>query len=159
VILTEFISWCNENGGFVSLLLSLPTLLVSIIAIFVSIHTARLPYKKKVLVKAGHFISENRIGLHITVTNIGNRNIKIQTIGFLINDCVYINKNTLFDSQQILGQGETSSQYFDIYDLQDMLIKSKAPSSALIKAFVEDTEGTRYKENFSKVKTILNLNV
>lgn len=43
----NFIDWCNNNMGFVSLLLSALTLFVSILAIVVSIHTAKLPYKKK----------------------------------------------------------------------------------------------------------------
>ena len=43
---TELIQWCNENVGFATIVLSALTLLVSIIAVIVSIRTARLPYKK-----------------------------------------------------------------------------------------------------------------
>lgn len=76
-------------------MLSLLTLVVSIIAVIVSIQTARLPYKKKMLVESGSYISNDGTGIHITVTNIGNRNIKIKKIGILIGKMVYINKNTL----------------------------------------------------------------
>ena len=44
-----FIEWCNQNNGFISAILSIIGLLLSIIAIVISIHTARLPYKKKLL--------------------------------------------------------------------------------------------------------------
>lgn len=108
--MNEFIIWCNNNVGFVSIVLSALTLFVSIIAIIVSIHTARLPYRKRLMVVTGNYISEDGIGYHITATNIGNRNIKIKTIGFLIGKSIYINKNTIFDSQVMLSQGEETSQ-------------------------------------------------
>ena len=43
-MIEEIITWCNSNNGFATILLSALTLLVSIIAIIVSIRTARLPY-------------------------------------------------------------------------------------------------------------------
>lgn len=151
----EFISWCNANVGFVSLLLSALTLLVSIIAVIVSIHTARLPYKKKVLIVTGHTVSGAGLGLHITATNVGNRNISIKMIGYLIGDQVYVNKNTLFDSQVNLAQGETTSQYYDISEFKTVLSGLKVSPFLKIKALVEDTEGTRYKKNLARVKTII----
>lgn len=151
----EFISWCNDNVGFISLLLSALTLLVSIIAIIVSIHTARLPYKKNILVTTGNTISETGIGLHITATNVGNRNVKIKMIGFLIDDQVYINKNSLFDSQVNLVQGETTSQYFDLGEFRNALLEMKINPLMTVKAFIEDTEGTKYKKKLAKAKTII----
>ena len=41
--MTDFIAWCNDNVGLVSLILSALTLFVSVIALVVSIQTARLP--------------------------------------------------------------------------------------------------------------------
>ena len=41
------IQWCNDNDGFLSAILSVIGLIISIIAIVVSIRTARLPFKKK----------------------------------------------------------------------------------------------------------------
>ena len=52
-MIEEIITWCNSNNGFATILLSALTLLVSIIAIIVSIRTARLPYKKKLIVSGG----------------------------------------------------------------------------------------------------------
>lgn len=46
-MIEEIITWCNSNNGFATILLSALTLLVSIIAIIVSIRTARLPYNYK----------------------------------------------------------------------------------------------------------------
>ena len=56
-------------------MLSFLTLFFSVIAIIVSINTSRLPYKKKLLVNAGSFIGNDLIGIYVTITNIGNRNM------------------------------------------------------------------------------------
>lgn len=154
-----FIEWCNANMGFASLLLSGLTFLVSVLAIIVSLQTSRLPYKKKLLVVAGNFISPDDMGFHITATNIGNRNIKIKTIGFLIGKSTYINTNTIFESRKILTQGEETSQYYNIDWLQAAIIKANVKESALIWAFVEDTEGKKYKKRFARVGKLLNLEV
>lgn len=42
----NLINWCNNNEGFATITLSFFTFIVSVIAIIVSINTARLPYKK-----------------------------------------------------------------------------------------------------------------
>ena len=117
-MIEEIITWCNSNNGFATILLSALTLLVSIIAIIVSIRTARLPYKKKLIVSGGSFISAGGIGLYITATNVGNRQLKISNIGFQIQKHVYINTHTIHESQIILGQGEVTSQYYDINDFK-----------------------------------------
>lgn len=153
----EIITWCNSNIGFATLLLSALTLLVSIIAIVVSINTARLPYKKKLLVIGGSFISEAGIGYHITATNIGNRQVKVANIGFKIEKHVYINKYTLHESQIMLSQGESISQYYEMDDFRNALASMQVYDSTKIYAYVKDTEGTEYKKYFSKVSTVLKI--
>ncbi|MGN1432377.1 MAG: hypothetical protein ACI4XI_01630 [Ruminococcus sp.] len=157
-MLKEFVNWCNENVGFISLILSALTLLVSVIAVFVSIHTARLPYKKKILVETGSYISNQVIGLHVTVTNVGNRKIRIKTLGFIANGIVYINKNTIIESQVMLSQGETTAQYFKINDLKNTLLTLKISPASSLKAFVEDSEGKKYKKKLTSVRKILQMN-
>ena len=142
----NFIDWCNNNMGFASLLLSALTLFVSILAIVVSIHTAKLPYKKKLLVAAGSYFTDGSLGIHITATNVGNRNVKIKNIGILMGKMVYINKNSLFDSQVILSQGDVTSQYYDIDDLRSAIAANNISPSTRMIALVEDTEGKRYKK-------------
>jgi hypothetical protein len=130
---------------------------VSILAVIISIRTARLPYKKKILVVSGSYISSDGMGLHITVTNVGNRNIKIKTIGFLLGNLVYINKNTLMESQVMLMQGEITSQYFNIDDLKAKIMDSKISTSIIIRAFMEDTEGKRYKRRLIKAGKLIKI--
>ena len=134
-MLEKIIYWCNNNTGFATILLSTLTLIVSIVAIFVSINTARLPYKKKILLVSGSFISGSGIGIHITVTNIGNRPIRIDTIGFKINGKVYIQPRTLSESQIMLNQVDDFARVY---------------------AYVEDSEGKKYKKYVSTYLTFIN---
>ena len=154
-MLKEIVIWCNENTGFATILLSALTLIVSIIAVIVSINTARLPYKKRLLIESGSFISSDSIGVHITATNIGNRQVKITSIGFKIYSYVYLNKFTLHESQVMLSQGEATSQYYEIPDFKQALVSMKVSNSAKIYAYVKDTEGTEYKKYFSKVSKFM----
>ena len=81
------IQWCNENVGFASIVLSTLTLLVSIIAIIVSIRAARLPYKKLIKIEAGsYFTTDGASGLHVTAVNCGNIDFTISSMGFVAKD-------------------------------------------------------------------------
>ena len=148
----SFIEWCNQNVGFASLVLSALTLIVSIVAIIVSIHTARLPYKKKMLITSGSCISPVKgMDLYITITNIGNRNVTIKNVGYLIGKMVYINPYTISESQIMLQHSETTTQYYSRDDLKKKIREYKIPSWRKIKVLIEDTEGKRYKKNLLKV--------
>ena len=62
--LSDVIQWCNENVGFATIVLSGLTLLVSIIAVIVSLRTARLPYKKLLKIEDGsYFTTDGDSGL------------------------------------------------------------------------------------------------
>lgn len=54
----NIIRWCNENNGFLTAILSLIGLVLSVTAIVVSIRTARLPYKKKLML--GSYVASNQ---------------------------------------------------------------------------------------------------
>lgn len=122
--MTDIIKWCNDNQGFLSAVLSLGTLFVSVIAIIISICTFRLPYKKKLLVTTGRYVGVgiDSIGIHVTATNIGNRSLKIKNMGLLISKQIYINFKTISDSQIMLSIGECTSQYFESNELKNWMV-------------------------------------
>lgn len=77
----NFISWCNNNEGFATIILSTLTLVVSIIAIVVSIKTAKLPYKKKININVIYNeVNENLYGCELYIINTGNRTIGVTNI-------------------------------------------------------------------------------
>ena len=76
------IQWCNDNNGFLSAVLSFIGLFLSVTAIVVSIQTARLPYKKKLLLSYCILLDVDEHdhmpiinGIEVSATNISNRPI------------------------------------------------------------------------------------
>ena len=92
----SIISWCNANEGFMTAILSVVGLLLSGIAIGVSIHTSRQPYKKGIklaynydfqYVKNEKSETEQHLtGITVNAVNVGFRNINIVSIGLAIKD-------------------------------------------------------------------------
>ena len=83
--LNNFIIWCNENQGFVSALLAAAALSLSVIAVIVSVRTARLAFKKKIAVC---YYTNIKLGpqkgidsFSVEATNIGNRAVRVTFIG------------------------------------------------------------------------------
>lgn len=157
--LEKLISWCNSNIGFASLLLSALTLFTSVIAITISILTARLPYKKKILISSGFYFgvgaNTDTSGLHVTAINVGNRQIKISAIGLKVNEQVLTNIDTMQESRTILTQGEETEQYFQTEGVIHSLKSMQVSSSTKVYAYVKDSEGKEYKKYIAKVSEIM----
>ena len=112
--LTELVRWSNENVGFATIVNSVLTLLISIIAIIVSIRTARLPYKKQVKIETGIYVkSDGDTGLHVTAINCVNIDFTISRIGFIAKRNQLM-VNLLSDNRYPLRlkNGEQVSEYF-----------------------------------------------
>ena len=152
-MLNNIITWCNINQGFVDAILSLFTFIASIIAIVISIITAKLPYKRKISVSGGTTIGVgfDFTGLHVSAVNVGNVPIMIKNIGIKVGKKTYININTVSESKIMLKPTETTSQYFNSNDLK--IFNSENPYKKAF-AYVEDTDGNSYKKYLGKVKNI-----
>ena len=84
-MIMNFIEWCNANQGFLSAILAMTSIALSVVAIFVSINVAKLPFKKKIAVA---FFTNLGVGMSrgvsfysVEATNIGNRIIKVSFVG------------------------------------------------------------------------------
>ena len=75
--LSTIIEWCNSNQGFVSGILSLLTLFVSIIAICISLYAAHIPYRTKVRIKTGVYFYDRSYQPCVIVSNYGNTQLLI----------------------------------------------------------------------------------
>ena len=73
------VNWCNKNNGFITAILSAIGLLLSIIAIVVSIRTARLPYKKKLkLTSSVDVVFSNNTITGEVISSIMGITVKVQ---------------------------------------------------------------------------------
>lgn len=94
-------------------------------------------------------IGIDTIGIYVTATNIGNRIIKIKNMGLLINRQCFTNINTIKESQIQLNIGESTSQYFENQDLNNI---KKLNGFFKVYGYVEDSEGKNIKNIFVELK-------
>ena len=151
------IEWCNNNIGFASLMLSVLTLFVSILAVFVAIRTAQLPYKKKIMLSIGNFVSMDSEGIYVSITNVGNRKVKIKKFGLLIGEKYYFEKDNIHKGDFELNQCDEVSNYFQEYELKQCVIENKTDTGKMVFAYAEDTEGKKYKKRIGKLSRIIEI--
>ena len=153
----NIVDWCNANEGFTNILLSIISAIFSVIAIIVSIQTARLPYKRKVKISAAtrllfaigsSKVSRSVAGLSINVLNLGNRDIYICYLGYAVKiEHKYQTAYKLSDEMTgigILHPSEIHSNTFSYVDIINSF--SKIENGTKVYAYAEDSEGHIYKK-------------
>lgn len=120
--MTDIINFCNDNQGFVSAILSFLTIILSVIAIGISIHTAKIPYKKKIKLELKATYGYNGLnttlvflGYDVEITNLGNMPISITYFGIAVKEPDGI-KRIYTPNQKhdcILNIGESNSIKYD----------------------------------------------
>ena len=124
----DIIRWCNDNNGFLTAILSVIGLFLSIIAIVVSIKTARLPFKKKIVISFStklwvgtnpltNTVASGVQGISINVVNKGFRDVNITYLGLLLKDNhkkqqLYKTKEHM-DGVGIIHPSEVHTNYFE----------------------------------------------
>lgn len=168
--MSNFITWCNTNTGFLTAVQSTVGLLLSIIAIIVSIRTARLPYKKGIKlssstdivfskdINSGNVISEI-IGISVNAINIGFRNINIAYLGIIVRDKELNGKLQKLTKIQdeITGMGIIAPTEIktELYNKEDLLYTlSKLSKKAKIYLYAYDTEGQEYRKRLGNANDI-----
>lgn len=165
------INWCNNNVGFMEALLSTVGIILSIIAIVVSIRTARLPYKKGIklsktfdyhfsLDKEAKKASSELIGVSLSAVNTGSRDINITFLGFGIKKkCLKpsMQKLVKFKSDEnnvgLIKSAEIASVSYSTVDILANLERNQLNYKIYIIA--TDSEGKNYKKCIGKVKMFL----
>lgn len=164
----ELVNWCNANTGFLSAILSVVGVVISLVAIVVSIRTARLPYRKAVKLSATTNImfSKNMItsdvsseiaGMSVNAVNVGFRNICITYLGISVKakgmDMQKFTKiNEPMDGLGVLAPSSISTNSFAAPDLVYWL--SKLGADARVYACATDTEGKTYLKRIGKAAAI-----
>lgn len=162
-----FIQWCNDNNGFLTAVLSIIGLMLSIIAIAVSIRTARLPYKKRILlgsslllgtsVNSGEQISSSILGIAASATNIGNRTVNLTYLGYAIKRDGRFNLLYPIDRKFESKASLTPSEMFESQFYTDELLIRFSRENRDIKLFVfaKDSEGKEYKRKAGNIGKLL----
>lgn len=169
--MNQFISWCNANNGFLTAILSAIGLLLSSIAIIVSINTARLPYKKRIKLSLSTSVAFEKdtitgevtskiIGLSVNVANTGYRNVNITYLGLSIKDkSLPVKKQKMTKIKDtITGIGMLAPYEIktELYRKDDLLYSlSMISKKAKIYLFAEDTEGKAYYKRIGNAENMI----
>lgn len=168
--MNEFINWCNVNNGFLTAVLSAIGLLLSVIAIFVSVRTAWLPYRKKVKLsystdvlfskdlEAGT-VKSTITGISVNAANVGSRNICITYLGIGIKRYWWSRSMQKLGKvkEEITGTGmveptQLKTEFFGRLDLIAVLSQFNPTDKTYV--LMQDTEGKEYKKKITTVKAL-----
>lgn len=145
----QIIEWCNNNQGFVSAILALMSLLLSVVAICISISVAKLPFKKKISVafytNMGVGGASGYVGYSVVATNIGNRVVATDYVGLgyykkgQLQRLYALNRD--MENKRRLDVNESCTVEFTKEEFNNI----KKQSSRLY-AITTDVEGTVFKK-------------
>lgn len=148
-----FVKWCNENSGFITAVFSLLSLLISTIAIIISVLTARLPFKKALRISGGSYFGvgsgqEDKQGIYVNALNVGNVPINIVELGLWHNNKQILNVHTIKEARGILTQMSSVEQEF----CSESLREAFRGKTGKVYAFAKDAEGKIYKKYLCHVR-------
>lgn len=86
MIILTFVEWCNNNQGFIGALLSILTIFISVIALYVSIKLAYIPYKKWLILDPVIHMKDEHYNIQLAIANSGNKIIGIRNISIYYKD-------------------------------------------------------------------------
>ena len=155
------IKWCNDNQGFLTAVLTVVSIFLSVMAIIVSIRTAKLPYRKKIRLSCSTDFFGNKetnkynMGMSVNAVNVGSRDINITYIG-LLNGNAFSKERVIRLNQNdtgIIKPTEIKTATFLLRELEEVLSKSEKSKNMYI--CVCDTEGKFINKKIVQTKTIL----
>lgn len=153
----QIVDWCNTNQGFVSAVLALSSLILSIVAICISISVAKLPFKKKIALtfytNIGIGDASNHIDYEVVATNIGNRVVATNYVGLGFYEKgklkLFHSATRNLNNKQRLDINESCIVRFSKDELDDV-----KKYSSRIYAIATDVEGAIFKKQIKQKKHI-----
>ena len=110
----EFINWCNQNQGFLSFILSCCTIIISIIAIVISVLNTILQNKKKFSIYAMFLLDENeKENLRIHIVNCGYKVLGIESISVMYKK-MHISPSKNNDNNKTLMPTESMNLHYSV---------------------------------------------
>lgn len=79
-IMQKVIQWCNTNQGFISAVLTMMTILISILTLRLTSKIGKMPFKKQFSVNAFHHREKGRNFITVVIVNHGAVSLLIEQI-------------------------------------------------------------------------------
>ncbi len=88
--MTNILNWCNCNQGFLSAVLSVATIFISILTIRMTYKIGKMPYKKHISIIPFLFKDGDKYFMDVIVVNTGLATVLIDSICITNNDNLVI---------------------------------------------------------------------
>lgn len=165
----DLISWCNENEGFTNAVLSCATIFISVVAVFISIKMAKLPYKKKMKLSGGVGLAFGQgiesialVGYYVTVCNVGNRPVKITFLGLALSKPNKRSRKEMDLLRNLNGTNKSDApilptETFEVEYNVEKLVSSlmKYEKDRMVYLYVSDTEGKITKKKIGTLEQFI----
>lgn len=141
--MNNFIDMCNENAGVIAFIQTVTTLFISVLAVWVSIKMARLPFRKRLdFNTALNYDQNGNYAMELYIANTGNMAIFIKFITVEYNGGVLAHVSMdESDQQSFLLSQKILHICFPLYGCN---ANEKKECGQKIKIVVEDSTGKKF---------------
>ena len=140
--MSEFISWCNLNQGFLSFVLSLMTIILSVVAIVISIKIGKMPYERKLRIIPEPYKVKGKMMLDIIIINCGHVETGIEHIAIMDNSNLVLGMYT--GSNIYVKPEEMAKCSIEIFDRQEYIEENMIDLNKKIVISVYDISKKKY---------------
>lgn len=154
-MMANIVKWCNDNQGFVTAIFSALSLSVSLIAIWISIRTSKMPYTKVGIINGSMYMTtDGESGVAIDFINGGHIGIRISMIGLLIDGKQYINRFTISESQKLVDPSDSVTHRLSFNDIIQSLKITNPAKNKKVYVYAKDAQGKIYKKYYCRVNQL-----
>lgn len=140
--MNEIITWCNQNEGFLSFVLSVVTIVISIIAITTSFKVAKLPYRIKLKVMPVAYKSPDGLMVDLVIYNQGNIETGIDHISIADNNKLVLE---MYRGERVfIKPGYTQKCRIEIFDRGEYIEENTIDLNNKIVITIHDSYGNEY---------------
>lgn len=137
------ISWCNSNQGFLSAILSIITIFISILTIRMTYKIGKMPYKKSISVMPLLLKNQEKYIMDVMIINTGLVTILIRNICITNNDNLVIGHCSKIEPEALQPNGFIRRE-IEIYDDIENIKKHELDLNNHIKIIVYGYNGEKY---------------
>lgn len=142
--MNNIILWCNQNQGFLSAILSVLALSLSVLTMIMTYRLGKMPYKKKVKMIPVLYKKNEEFNIDLTLINSGNATICIKNIGIFNNEMLNIGMPDEWE-YITLKPCDYYKVQIRLYDDLENIETNKLDLNNHIIIIVNDVDGRRYK--------------
>lgn len=144
----ELIIWCNDNQGFLNFVLSVSSIIISVIAIIVSVRATKAPYKYKISLNIAYFRDGGAPSFDISVINYGFGMASVKKIIVMNRECLVCAST---NETSYLKSCEEKRYIVKIFDCQGYIEENALDlnDKILVKVYMMDGKVKSFKNGFS----------